>query len=249
LEEETKDYGEFNVQLCLDYGGRDEIVRAVNGALKKKVRKVDEETFRKFLDTPEIPDPDLVIRTSGEKRTSGMMPYQAAYAELAFSDKFFPDFRPEDLREIVKGFGKRIRELAEKYDDAKPMHKWMADLFIVVKSVSVKDTPVKRKKIHNKCMREMKWLIEKFSSYNHLTKVITTIKNGLNFWFTRILHPQIEPTNNDGERSLREIVVMKKIIGTLRNQNGADVMAKIMTLISTWRLNGQSPFYSLRAII
>ena len=54
---------------------------------------------------------------------------------------------------------------------------------------------------------------------------------------------------NDGERSLREIVVMKKIIGTLRNQNGADVMAKIMTLISTWRLNGQSPFYSLRAII
>ena len=73
LEEETKDYGEFNVQLCLDYGGRDEIVRAVNGALKKKVRKVDEETFRKFLDTPEIPDPDLVIWTSGEKRTSGIL--------------------------------------------------------------------------------------------------------------------------------------------------------------------------------
>ncbi len=144
---------------------------------------------------------------------------------------------------------RETRELAKKYDDAKPMHKWMTDLFVIVKSVSIKDPPDKRTKIYDKCMREMKWLIEKFSSYSHLNKVITTIKNGLDFWFTRVLHPQIEPTNNDGERSLREIVVMKKIIGTLRNQDGADVMAKIMTLISTWRLNGQSPFYSLRAII
>ena len=68
-------------------------------------------------------------------------------------------------------------------------------------------------------------------------------------WFTRIIHPQIKPTNNDGERSLREMVVIKHIIGTLRNQDGADVMAKMMTLISTWRLNGQNPFYSLRTLI
>jgi len=61
--------------------------------------------------------------------------------------------------------------------------------------------------------------------------------------------PQIKPTNNDGERSLREMVVMKKIIGTLRNQDEADVMPKMMTLISTRRLNGQNPFYSLRALI
>ena len=63
------------------------------------------------------------------------------------------------------------------------------------------------------------------------------------------MHPQIEPTNNKGERSLREMVVIKKIIGTLRNQDGADILAKMMTLISTWRLNGLNPFYSLRAII
>lgn len=144
---------------------------------------------------------------------------------------------------------RETRELAKKYDDAKPMHKWMTDLFIIVKSASIKDPPVKRKELYNKCIQEMKQLIEIFSSYKHLKKVITTINNGLNFWFTKILHPQIQPTNNDGERSLREIVVIKKIIGTLRNQDGADVLAKIMTLISTWRLNGQSPFYSLRAII
>jgi len=95
----------------------------------------------------------------------------------------------------------------------------------------------------------MKRLIGIYSSYNHLSIVITTIENGLKFWFTRIIHPQIKPTNNDGERSLREMVVIKHIIGTLRNQDGDDVMAKMMTLISTWRLNGQNPFYSLRTLI
>jgi len=144
---------------------------------------------------------------------------------------------------------RETKEMAEKYDDARPMHQWMKDLFAIVKSVSIKDPPRKRKRLYDKCIQEMKWLIEKFSSYKHLTKVITTINNGLNFWFTRIIHPQIEPTNNNGERSLREMVVLKKIIGTLRNQDGADVMAKMMTLISTWRLNGLNPFYSLRALI
>ena len=144
---------------------------------------------------------------------------------------------------------RETKEMAEKYDDAKPMHQWMKDLFTVVKSASTKDPPKKRQKLYDKCIQEMKNLIKIYSSYTHLTKVVTTIKNGLDFWFTRIIHPQIKPTNNDGERSLREMVVIKKIIGTLRNQDGADVMAKMMTLISTWRLNGQNPFYSLRAII
>ena len=144
---------------------------------------------------------------------------------------------------------RETKEMAEKYDDAKPMHDWMKDLFAIVKSASIKDPPEKRKKMYDKCIQEMKWLIEKFSSYNHLSTVITKIKNGLDFWFTRIIHPQIKPTNNDGERSLREMVVIKHIIGTLRNQNGADIMAKMMTLISTWRLNGLNPFYSLKALI
>jgi transposase len=144
---------------------------------------------------------------------------------------------------------RETKEMAEKHDDAKPMHQWMKDLFAIVKLASIRDPPKKRKKMYDKCIQEMKWLIEKFSSYNHLSTVITTIKNGLDFWFTMIIHPQIKPTNNDGERSLREMVVIKHIIGTLRNQDGADVMAKMMTLISTWRLNGINPFYSLRALL
>lgn len=144
---------------------------------------------------------------------------------------------------------RETKELAKKHKDAIPMHQWMKDLFEKVKSVSIKDPPEQRKVLHKKCIAEMKSLIEKFKAYQHMRKVITTIENGLEFWFTRIIHPQIQPTNNDGERSIREMVVLKKIIGTLRNQDGADIMAKMMTLISTWRLNGINPFYALRSLL
>jgi undecaprenyl diphosphate synthase len=109
LEHETEKYNGINVQLCLDYGGRDEIIRAVNRLLKEGVKQVDELTFEKYLDTSGIPDPDLIIRTSGEQRTSGMMPFQATYAEFYFSEVYFPDFDVGELRKAVSLFGQRVR--------------------------------------------------------------------------------------------------------------------------------------------
>ncbi len=109
LEKETLKYKEFNVLLCLDYGGRDELIRAVNRMLKKGIKKVSEKDFAEFLDTKGMPDPDLIIRTSGEKRISGFMPFQSVYAELYFSKKYFPDFDIEELHEAVREYGKRER--------------------------------------------------------------------------------------------------------------------------------------------
>lgn len=109
LEKETQNYKGFIVQLCLDYGGRDEIIRAVNKILKYKVNRVDEKSFARFLDTYEMSDPDLIIRTSGEKRLSGFMPFQSVYAELYFSDVYFPDFGIKELHEAIKEYGKRQR--------------------------------------------------------------------------------------------------------------------------------------------
>lgn len=144
---------------------------------------------------------------------------------------------------------RETREMAEIYDDAKPLHKWMKELFEIVKSVSIKDSTRKRKKLYDKCIQEMKWLIEIYSSYRHLSKVVTTIKNGLNFRFTRILHPRIEHTNNNAERPLREIKVIQKIIGTLRNEDGAKIMETIMTLLATWKLQGKNSFTELRILL
>jgi len=109
LEDETKNYNEYNVNLCLDYGGRDEIVRAVNKLLEAKAKKINEEQFCRVLDTVDIPEPDLIIRTSGEQRLSGFMPYQGVYAELLFIEKYFPDFKPEDVRESIEEFSRRKR--------------------------------------------------------------------------------------------------------------------------------------------
>lgn len=109
LEYNTKDNESFCLQLCLDYGGRDEILRAVNKILKSGVSEVGEDDIHRHLDSAGVPDPELIIRTSGEKRISGFMPFQSAYAEFYFCDKHFPDFTSEDLRLAVGEFGQRRR--------------------------------------------------------------------------------------------------------------------------------------------
>src|SRR3989344_1650467 len=108
LEKKTRNFKEFTFILCLNYGGRDEIIRAVNKAIKNK-KKVNEKSFKKILDTKEIPDPDLIIRTGGEKRLSGFMPFQSMYSELYFIDKLFPDFSNSDLKKAIDSFNKRKR--------------------------------------------------------------------------------------------------------------------------------------------
>jgi len=111
MEKETKNYSDFNVNLCLDYGGRDEILRAVNKILKfnRDRKKINEKTFSEYLDSKKIPDIDLIIRTSGEKRTSGFMPFQSVYSEFYFVKKPFPLFNKKDLRKAILDFGKRKR--------------------------------------------------------------------------------------------------------------------------------------------
>lgn len=109
LEKTTKNNKEIKVNILLDYGGRDEIIRAVNKILKSGKKKINEEDFSSFLDTKDIPEPDIIIRTSGEQRLSGFMPFQGVYAELFFVDKHFPEFDSKDLKKIIELFGKRKR--------------------------------------------------------------------------------------------------------------------------------------------
>ncbi len=112
LEKETEDYSRMQIVLGIDYGGWDEILRAVNRAISEG-KTLDEKGFEQFLDTSNIPDPDLIIRTGGEKRLSGYMPFQSTYAELIFLDVLFPDFGPENLREAIKEFEDRKRRFGK----------------------------------------------------------------------------------------------------------------------------------------
>src|SRR3989338_5440977 len=107
VEEDTKDETEFTLHLAVDHGGKDEILRAIQKL--KDPAHVTEETLRAAFDQPDLPDIDLVLRTSGEQRTSNFALWQSAYAEWIFLEKLFPDVTPKDLEEAVAEFERRTR--------------------------------------------------------------------------------------------------------------------------------------------
>ncbi len=116
LEDFSKDMTGLNFQVALNYGSRDEMVRAVN-ALVADVRSgaigpdemITDKMFEKYLDTADIPDPDLLIRTSGEQRLSNYLLWQMAYTEFYFTNVFWPDFSPDDLKDAIYAYNKRDR--------------------------------------------------------------------------------------------------------------------------------------------
>ena len=94
--------------LALNYGARDELVRAVR-TLKSQGQEITEESITNTLDTRDFPNPDLIIRTAGEQRLSNFLLWQAAYSELIFAKKSWPDFTEEDFKDVMRVFSKRIR--------------------------------------------------------------------------------------------------------------------------------------------
>ena len=105
----------FQINICLNYGGRDEILRAVRkfssdcAAGVRKPEELDEPLFSSYLDTAGIPDPDLIIRSSGELRLSNFLLWQCAYAELYFTDTFWPDFDSAEIDKAIAAYAKRNR--------------------------------------------------------------------------------------------------------------------------------------------
>jgi undecaprenyl diphosphate synthase len=111
LEAATADKDRLQLWIAFDYGGRAEIVEAARRALEAGVvpGRLDEERFASFLYEPDMPDPDLLIRTSGELRISNFLLWQLAYAELVFVDKLWPDFSGDDLRAALQDYASRRR--------------------------------------------------------------------------------------------------------------------------------------------
>lgn len=115
IEARTATYDRLNLTVGINYGGRDEITRAVRDIARAVAagqvapEQITDALISQHLDTADLPDPDLVIRTSGETRTSNFLPWQAAYAEYEFTDVLWPDFTAQHLAQIVGNFGLRER--------------------------------------------------------------------------------------------------------------------------------------------
>ena len=108
-------YHEVQVNFCLNYGGRDEIIRAARAfaadvaAGKANADDLSEEMFDRYLDSAGVPDPELVIRPSGELRTSNFLPWQTVYSEFVFMNVLWPDFGPEELDNAIEEYNRRSR--------------------------------------------------------------------------------------------------------------------------------------------
>ena len=115
LESESAGYTGLNFQIALNYGSRDEMIRAMKkmytdiSSSNEDIDSITEERFSKYLDTADIPDPDLLIRTSGEQRISNYLLWQLAYAELYFTPVPWPDFHEPELKEAIDAYMNRDR--------------------------------------------------------------------------------------------------------------------------------------------
>lgn len=137
--------------------------------------------------------------------------------------------------------------LAQKHKgQARVLYNGLCELFKKIKKVTLK-TPMKRRgEIQAACIKKMRLFVRIAKAYQELRKIATTIENGMKNWFTCVLHPEIEPTNNRMERALREFVIQRKIMGTLRNEKGMRIVETIMSVLGTWRLRGLNTYSMLR---
>jgi undecaprenyl diphosphate synthase len=108
LEAATANEKRLNLWIAFDYGGRAEIVEAARRIVDSG-DEIDEESFARHLYAPGMPDPDLLIRTSGELRLSNFLLWQSAYAEFAFTDTLWPDFGPDEFRAAIEEYASRRR--------------------------------------------------------------------------------------------------------------------------------------------
>ncbi len=108
LEEKSKDYEGTTIWIALSYGGRAEIIEAVNAAVAKG-QVVDEDSFEKLLWTADMPDPDMIVRTSGECRLSNFLTWKSVYSELYFIEKHWPALTKDDFKDILLQYAKRER--------------------------------------------------------------------------------------------------------------------------------------------
>jgi len=139
------------------------------------------------------------------------------------------------------------KDLAEKIEEAVPLHDAIKKIYTELNEARDKDpTPEVRRKLWNNARETLRrWIMKEYDS-EKVRKLVGKIKNGFEYWFTFIVQSGVEPTNNRAERALREHVVLRKIIGTLRNRKGTSIHERIMTVLATWGQRGLNSLKMLR---
>lgn len=158
---------------------------------------------------------------------------------------------PKFTKRIQRCWAHLLREskdLAEKIEEAFPLHQALKGLFEeLTGAIESNPSPEVRRELWLKAQAKLQqWTMAEYDS-EKVRKLIGKIDNGFEYWFTFVIHPGVEPTNNRAERALREHVVLRKILGTLRNGKGTSIHERIMTVLATWGQQGLDILQMLRS--
>jgi transposase len=138
-------------------------------------------------------------------------------------------------------------DLAQNIPEAADLHRELKELYDTLNDSLKSDPPPDiRRKLLFMAKARLKQLIEDEYDDEKVKKLIGKISNGFDYWFTFVIHPGIEPTNNRAERALREHVVQRKIVGTLRNRKGSSIHERVMTVLATWSQMGLNRLQMMR---
>jgi transposase len=158
---------------------------------------------------------------------------------------------PKFTKRIQRCWAHLLREskdLAEKIEEAIPLHKALTLLYKELNERLEGDPPPEvRSELWQEARATLQQLLREYHNSDGVRKLIGKISNGFDYWFTFIIHPGVEPTNNKAERALREHVILRKIVGTLRNGKGTSIHERIMTVLATWGQQGLNSFQMLRS--
>jgi transposase len=153
--------------------------------------------------------------------------------------KAYPSF----IKRLQRCWAHLLREsraLAEKVKEAIPLNESLLALFHRLKTfMEGNHTPTERKSAWYQARYALRLILRKHYWYKSTKKFVAKIRNGLDYWFTFLLHPGVEPTNNRAERAIREPVVQRKIFGTLRNEKGTRIFEVLSTVLATWKQEGR----------
>lgn len=144
---------------------------------------------------------------------------------------------------------REVKKICKDVEGLNDAYVWICDMFDEIQRLRKIKSKKKRQKGYDKLVAEMDRWCQIYYVYDGMKELVNKVVNGKEFWFTCVLHPEVEPTNNLAERGLRKFVVIKKIIGCLRSEQGKKNMQVMLSVFQTWRLQGLNPYKELRAIV
>lgn len=147
-----------------------------------------------------------------------------------------------EVKELCMNKKRKNKSLEKAYG-------WFCDIFEQVKKARAIKSQEKREQLYLELITELDRWCQVYSAYTPLRKIVNKIRNGKEYWFTCVLHPEIEPTNNFAERMLRTWVVFRKIIGCLRSKKGEETTETMLSLFSTWKLRKLQPYSELKSLL